>query len=129
FYYAAWPDYLPSGRVFPGWVAITLGLVGVAANRRRAVASPHRDPRWAIVAGGLLTAVMAAGHYNNELLYLIWKRPPFVIPDPYVALAGVLPGLDTVRVVFRLSAGVILALCIMAGFGAATLMQLAGRSR
>lgn len=129
FYYASWADYLPSGRTFPGWLLLGLALIGLAADRQRVLVRPQWDPRWAIAAGGLLVAVMAAGSYNGELLYLVWKTPPFEIPDPYAVLASILPGFDTVRVVFRLSADVILALCILAGCGSAALLRLAGRGR
>jgi hypothetical protein len=127
FYYVSWADYLPSGRTFPGWFLLGLALVGILANRRRVLVRPQWDPRWAIAAGGMLVAIMAAGSYNGELLYLVWKTPPFEIPDPYAWVAGILPGFDTIRVVFRLSAGVILALCILAGCGSAALVKFSGR--
>jgi len=70
---------------------------------------------------------MAAGNYNSEILLLFWEKPPFTLPDPYALLAGVLPGLDAVRVVFRLSAGVLLAFSVLAGLGAAALIRMSGR--
>jgi hypothetical protein len=127
FYYVSWADYLPSGRTFPGWFLLGLASIGILANRSRVLVRPEWDPRWAIAAGGMLVAVMAAGSYTGELLYLFWKTPPFEIPDPYAWLAGMLPGFDTIRVVYRLSAGVLLALCILAGCGSAALVRFSGR--
>jgi hypothetical protein len=70
---------------------------------------------------------MAAGSNSNALLLLIWKEAPFTIPDPYRLLATFVPGVDSVRVVYRLSAGVILTLSILAGLGAAGIIRSFGR--
>jgi len=127
FFYASLSGYLPHGSTFPGWPLVALAFLGMVLGRRRALVDLEGDPRWALLAGAILVAIMAAGSYNNEILLLFWEKPPFTLPDPYAFLAGVLPGLDAVRVVFRLSAGVILAFSVLAGLGAAALIRASGR--
>jgi hypothetical protein len=127
FIYAGWSAYLPGGESFLGWPLLGLAFVGLAVGRRRALGGLEPDPRWALFAGALLVAFIAAGNFNDELAHLVWETPPFTIPDPYALLARILPGLDAVRVVFRLSAAVILTLSILAGFGSAALIRSSGR--
>ncbi len=127
FFYVGWMDYLPNGRAFLGWPLVVLASIGIAARRRLVLAKPDADPRWALLAGAVLVAFVAAGDLNSQILRLLWSDPPFAIPDPYAYLAGLLPGLNAVRVVFRLSAAVLLTAAVISGFGAAALIKAAPR--
>jgi len=124
-YYAAWADYLPGHRFFPGWVLLGLAAVGLALPRRLSFPALARDPRWALVAGALLVAVVAGGPLGDTLLAPFGAGPD--TPVPYEILASFLPGLDTVRVVLRLAIGVVLASSLLAAAGVAACWRCSGR--
>jgi hypothetical protein len=125
FFYATWNYYAPSGSLFPGWLVLGLVGVGLGAPRRLALPRLIGDPRLPLLLGAGAVAFVAAGYDTSlRLRDLGLDLPVF---DPYAALAAILPGLDAVRGVFRLSSAVHLVFCILAGAGSAALMQLAGR--
>lgn len=119
-YFAAWASYLPGSVTSPGVAAFGLAVVAIFAGRRGlAIAG---DPRAALVAGGLLVAFLAAGDDTARLMGVLLGQDVGSW-SPYDALGRVLPGLTTVRGVERLSAGVHLAVSVLAGIGAATLLR------
>jgi hypothetical protein len=127
FFFAPWREYLPGRFFFEGWIILPLALLGLALPRRRAAPALEGDPRWALLAGALIAAVMAAGPLGASLLAPFpdlasaWKL------NPYQTLASVLPGLDSVRAVRRLGAGVHVVLSVLAGMGVAVLLRTSGR--
>src|SRR6185503_6284722 len=54
----------------------------------------------------------------------VWNgSPPVTVPNLYGALARVLPGLDAVRVPARVDTGYHLGMSLLAGIGAASLLE------
>ncbi|MHC4506940.1 MAG: hypothetical protein ACYTFI_26940 [Planctomycetota bacterium] len=74
-----------------------------------------------------VVAVMAAGPLGASLLAPFTSPFSTWTPNPYEMLASVLPGLDSIRVVHRLGAGVHLVLSVLAGMGLAALLRMSGR--
>lgn len=127
FFFAQWSAFLPGGYLFLGWGAVVLGAIGLLAPRRALVERIGGDPRWALLAGALMTTAVAAGPFNDQLLHALWPTAPFQIPDLYRLLAAFVPGLDSIRVVARLAVAMQVAVCILAGVGAAWVVRSAGR--
>jgi hypothetical protein len=119
--------YLPGAQLFPGWTLLALAAASLLQAPRP---SERRagDPRWPLLAGVLLVALVAAGPSHRALLEpVLPDGASAFVPDLYRAFAAVLPGLDAVRVVRRLCQGVYVGLAILAGFGAAALIRRSGR--
>jgi hypothetical protein len=127
FRFAPWREYLPGGSLFVGWTSLGLALVGLALPRRHAAPALQGDPRWALLLGALIVALLAAGPLSASLLAPFTDPLASPTPNPYRMLASVLPGLDSVRMVERLGAGVHLVFSVLAGMAAAVLLRLAGR--
>jgi hypothetical protein len=125
YFFAPWPDYLPGRELFPGWALLGLAALGLALPRRLAFPGLARDPRLALCAGALLVALVAGGPLVDTVL------SPFGVgldaPAPYEILASLLPGLSAVRVIERLSAGVVLVLALLAAAGVAGAARLSRR--
>src|SRR5262245_12099570 len=121
--YAAWRWYLPGGLYFPGFTLVALAALGCALPRRRVFPLLGGDPRIALAAGAILVAIVAAGPLRDSIFFELGG--PWT--NPYEMLAAIVPGLDSVRGVFRLMAGVHLVLALLAGFGIAGFARLAGR--
>ena len=88
---------------------LCLVLLGGLIRRGRVMLSPY-DPRPALVLGGLLCWLLAMG-------------PNSPVGNVYDLLARVVPGLGMVRIPWTLITGMHLAMCILAGFGAAGLLR------
>ncbi|MEO1936800.1 MAG: hypothetical protein ABGX04_18650 [Myxococcales bacterium] len=127
FFFVRWSDFLPGRHLFLGWAAMIFGLIGILAPRKQVFQRLGGDPRWALLAGALVTIAVAAGPFNNQLLGLVWPSAPFQIPDLYEMLAALVPGLDSIRVVFRLSVAMLISVCVFAGIGAAWLIVRFGK--
>jgi hypothetical protein len=123
FVFAPWATYWPGDPLSPGWVVLALAAVALAAGRRGVAIGG--DPRLALVLGAACVAFMAAGDDTTRVL-----RDRFGVDvglwNPYLALGELLPGLRSVRGIVRLSAGVHLVACILAGIGVAALVRRAG---
>lgn len=115
FLYMPWSAYLPGSPFFFGALLVVAALAGSGAPRQLTLRGVEGDPRPALWIGALLCAFLAAGSSTIAGF------------DPYAALARVVPGLDSVRSVGRLYAGVHLVACVLAGAGVAAAQQLAGR--
>jgi hypothetical protein len=133
FFYADWRDYWP-GRIYsPGWILVILAGFGLVSGRW-GMKLP-RDPRWALLTGALLLAFLSVGpdtaRIFGSLLGADGGNGRVGEPwNPYMALGEVLPGLRSVRGIVRLSAGVTLVACVLAGFGfAAAVRRVRQRSR
>jgi len=121
--YLAWSQLLPGEAFFPGFLLLLLVAAGLLLRPR----DKAPDPRWALLVGALLAAYLAAGGTAGENLLAIARGGSFVVilPNLYAALAAVVPGLDVVRAPANLYTATHLALCVLAGFGAAALLRLA----
>jgi len=119
-----WGSFLPGGAHFPGWALLLLALAGLALGARGSLAGLDVDPRWALLLGAALVAWVSTSNSQPSLGSL-------QLPNLYQALAALIPGLESVRVVGRVSVGVHLVLCLLAGLGAAALLARvpAGRAR
>jgi hypothetical protein len=93
--------------LFPGFVCAALAAVGLVAWWRRRV---RRSGELGLVAaGGVLGLVMAAGYWAQ-----VGDRR---ITLPYDLMAGVVPGLEGVRVTARFFVITMLVLALLAGAG------------
>ncbi len=104
------PDGGSEHTLFPGVVTLVLAVTGVFTFRRERVVILYAT----IAGAGLILALGPApaawGH-----------RLPF--PGPYRLLLAVIPGLDGLRAPARLATAFGLALAVLAGLGAAFLLQ------
>jgi hypothetical protein len=123
--FVSWASFLPGGKSFPGWIALALVIAGLFLGRARCMRPDLGDPRLAIAIGGVLVAMAAAnGNHNAVAAAKIageWTPPS--LPHLYRMVAAVLPGFDAVRAPGNLSIGVQLAVCLLAGLGAAALLR------
>ena len=118
----------PGSPFFPGFVLLGLAAASVASGRRGRADGIDADPRLALLAGGALAALVAAG--SNPSRWLAAVASPELaawVPNLHTALATVVPGLDAVRGIQRLVTGTHLALTVVAGLGAGFLIRAAGR--
>lgn len=122
FAFAPLRHYLPGERLFPGFVLLALLVASLLSGRSRPELRIQGDPRGPLLAGAVLVALIAAGPSLGRLL-----PEPFHTLDLYGLFAAFLPGLDAVRGVMRLAQGAHLALALLAGLGAAALLQRMGR--
>jgi len=124
--YAPWSRFLPGGRLFPGLSCLALVVLGFALGRERALPGIRGDPRLPLAIGAVLVALLATG--GNVAAYMAAFHghgtvPPVPLPNLFRMLAGVLPGLDAVRLPSALAPGVVLVSCILAGAGAGALLR------
>jgi len=111
-HFAQWSVFLPGGDRFPGWWLLSLVLAALVLPGRRALRAGLGDPRWAVLAAGMLAACVATGPNSAA-----------PIPNLYGLLSGILPGLDAIRRLDELASGVHLCLALLAGIGAAGLVR------
>lgn len=108
-------DYLPGGIASVGWVPLLLACVGLLDRvRRRDV--PSSDPRLVLLAAGLVVWWTTLDAWRLPLIGLR-------VPSPVLALAGWVPGLDSVRVLRSLRFGVFLVVDLLAAFGVVALIS------
>jgi len=117
-----WSWLAPGARLDPGVVLSALVLVALVL---RDPGRPHGDPRWALLAGLVLSLVLAAGGNQGDraLAFATQGSELPVLPNPYAWLAAVLPGLDVVRNPYALFLGAYVAASVLAGLGAAALLR------
>jgi len=119
--YGSWDAVVPSGV---GLVAIgVLALLGLLSGRRGARSA--RGVEWLLAGVALFCALVSTGGNVNarRLAEAAGREVPVALPNVYEALAAVLPGIETVRVAGFTDAGTHLALCALAGLGAASLVR------
>ncbi len=99
----------------PGIWAGCLVLLALVLPRRRMAAAQASILRWGLLIGGaVLTALVVAGEGD---------RTPGAL---FAAVSGLIPGLDSVRLPWKISIGVHLVLSALAGIGCAGLARLGG---
>jgi hypothetical protein len=118
---------LPGGTGFSGWIIWGLVVAAFACGRSRVLLPELGDPRWALLAGGLLVfgfSVVAGGAPGQEAVGLIpGQDPPGGIPNLYLLLAELVPGLSAGRGPGSMYSGVHLVTSLLAGLGAAGLLR------
>jgi hypothetical protein len=125
-FFLAWPSLAPDGSYWPGLVLLVLAAVGLVLGGSRFARGAWRDPRWALLLGALLALFAATGGASVTLPGAAPGDPPTtLVPNLYAWLARILPGLELIRGVSRLYSGVLLALCVLAGLGAAAILRAA----
>jgi hypothetical protein len=124
--YLEWPSLAPGAAYWPGLVLLALAAAGVALHGSRFARGLRSDPRWPLALGALLALLVATGGASVSFFGAEPGAPATrIVPNLYAWLAAVVPGLDVIRGVSRLYSGVLLALCILAGLGAAALVRAA----
>ena len=112
---------LPAGgsdhELFPGLVAIVLGIVAVAGFRRRSTT--------VVVYSAIAIAAFVLSFGPEPAAW--GHRLPF--PGPYRLLLAIVPGLDGLRAPARLATVLVLALGVLAAFGAAWVLDRVGARR
>ncbi len=119
--------YLPGQPHFLGltlWILVGVALIRGKKGLR---ASLQGDPRGVLALSAGITTLVAAGWSLNYQFKAIWEDAPFSLPDFFQLLAALVPGLQNIRVISLIAAGVDAAACILAGIGAAALIHQAGR--
>ena len=129
-HFAAWSWLAPHREAGVAWTTLVLAAVALALPHAASDEAPDpvRGVRWAIAAGALLVALAATGPNAPRWWTALWSGdPPLGWPNLYAALGALLPGLDAIRVPARIETGSHLGLCILAGLGAAALLQRGSR--
>jgi len=107
------PFFLPGGPWFQGWSRYALAVAGLLAWPRAGAGRLPGDPRWALLAGGLLSLMVAFGP-GLPLVRSGWSL--------WEALAALLPPLQSVRTPGAIVLGFDMVLDVLAGFGVAGLL-------
>jgi hypothetical protein len=108
----------PADALFPGLVALALGLWGIVRGRGRA--------RWAF----LLLLLAACALSFGPRLYLAPGQPAGLdLTLPYAWLYAIVPGFKALRAPGRFDALVMLALAVLAGYGIASFRPQSAGSR
>jgi hypothetical protein len=121
--FAPWSVFAP-GRIV-GFLGFALALVALVIPPPGAGDARSGGARYALLAGAALVAWLATGG-NAQARFAALLRGedlPVYLPNLYAGLATILPGFDAVRAPAYLAPGVHLALCVLAGLGAAALLQ------
>ncbi|MFN2227936.1 MAG: hypothetical protein ACK2UY_16565, partial [Anaerolineae bacterium] len=112
------PGGYPIDALFPGLVALGLGALGlIGGNRRR---DSGRRQRWFFLLLLLAALVLSFG----PRLYVATGQPAGLeVTLPYAWLYRLVPGAKALRAPVRFDLLVMLALAVLAGYGAATLRR------
>jgi hypothetical protein len=116
--FATWRSFTPGDTQtilhhgFPGFLLLALALAGLILGRRREPVGTGFDPRWALLAGVVLVAMLCVSPSNYR------AAPPL-----YAWLTEHVPGFDTVRRPYKMVSGIHIALSILGGLGAAAVMR------
>jgi hypothetical protein len=121
--FAPWAAFAP-GRVL-GFLGFALAILALFVPRPGAGDARAGGARYALVAGAVLVAWLATGGNARARFGALLRGEdlPVYIPNLYAGLAAILPGFDAVRAPAYLAPGVHLALCALAGLGAAALLH------
>ncbi|MBY0275600.1 hypothetical protein K2Z84_09670 [Candidatus Binatia bacterium] len=111
-----WREYLPGGPSSVGLVALLLAILGVGDRFFRSRPVGRSDPRLATLCGGILVLWATLVPFRLPLVGLH-------VPNPLLALAGVVPGLDAVRVLASVRFGVYLVVTLLAAYGVLVLTE------
>jgi hypothetical protein len=121
--FAPWAVFAP-GRII-GFLGFALALLALVVPPLGSGDARFGGARYALFAGAVLVAWLATGGNAQARFGALLRGEdlPVYLPNLYAGLAMLLPGFDAVRAPAYLAPGVHLALCVLAGFGAAALLQ------
>ncbi|MBW2287790.1 MAG: hypothetical protein JRG90_08190 [Deltaproteobacteria bacterium] len=124
-FYAPWSTFLPGGNNAMVGLTALLAIAAFALGRDRVLAGLRGDPRAALAIAALLIAAFATGgNYHARISVLSGAEPPpFVLPNLFAALSGWLPGLRNVRLPGEFALATRAMVCLLAGLGAAGLLN------
>jgi hypothetical protein len=126
-----WPlaYFSPGHGGFPGWGFLLLVIPGLTLGRRRALAPEladgRGDLRWTMLASALLVLSLSVAGLSEYT----FRSTDSDFPNLYNLLARLIPGLGVVRAPGILCTGFHLALSIVAGFGAASVLRVVPQRR
>lgn len=125
-FYAPWSTFFAGGDNAIGWPTALLAIAAFALGRDRVLAGIRGDPRAALAIAALLVAAFATGgNYHARVSVLSGAEPPpFVLPNLFAVVSGWLPGLRNVRLPAEFSLATRAMVCVLAGLGAAGLLEL-----
>jgi hypothetical protein len=107
-------SYLPGRSGFPGWTLLLLGALGLVERLWRRRDEEGEDPRLALACAALL------------VLWCSVRTVPLAgveIPSPLLVAKRFVPGLDSVRALWSVGRGAVLALAPLAGYGVLALAR------
>jgi hypothetical protein len=120
-------SYFTEGAGFPGWVVLALMAAALVLGRRRTVIGLSGDPRWAVLAGGVLvfsTCVVWAGEGGQRIYPIIPGRDYDAgLFNLYLLLADWIPALEAGRGSGAVYSGVHVAIGLLSGIGAAGVLR------
>jgi hypothetical protein len=123
--YHARGSFAPGGLFFAGFGVWALVAAALVLPRRRALAI-DADPRAGLVVGALLCwwAATGGGAVDALAAFVRGEPPPaLLLPNLWAGIVWLVPALELVRVPGTVQAGAHLALCALAGLGAAALLR------
>ena len=118
-------DVPGSFGLFTVLVATLAFLPGLGNRAPAGDDSGTRGLRWALLAGGILALLLATGGNAGDRLAaeLAQRPPPTRLPNPFDWLSALVPVLGKIRAPRFVASGTHLALCVLAGIGAARLLN------
>lgn len=127
--YYPWSFFLPGGACSLGWLAAVLVACSLLLGRPRSGWAIPGDPRLALVGAVLLVLLLATGGNVVARAGAAKEGGVIALPNLYAWLAQWLPGLDSVRSPALTFPAANTALAILAGMGAARVLDRFGDRR
>jgi hypothetical protein len=120
-----WSGLLPGRTFFPGWATLALIVAALVLPQPRPPSNSGPGLRVALLLAALVVVLLATGgNQRSQWLATRGGEPPWIaLPNPYHALAAILPGLKSVRAISYLAYGLQPILGVLAGLGAAALLR------
>lgn len=109
-------QYGPGSPYFVGWLGLLLAAVGLLDRVRGSRAVNGDDPRLAFLAAALLILWASLGGVSIP-------GTDFVVPGLFALLGGILPGLDALRGLFAVNAGLWVPVAVLAGYGCLAVLE------
>jgi hypothetical protein len=120
-------SYFTEGEGFPGWVVLGLMIAALVLGRRRTMLGLSGDPRWAVLAGGLLVfgiGVVWAGEGGQRAFAIVPGQDYDAgLFNLYLLLADWIPALGAGRGSGAVCSGMHVAISLLAGIGAAGVLR------
>jgi hypothetical protein len=118
---------MPGGQGFAGWIAIVLMIAALALGPRRTLAELNGDPRWILLAAGVLLfslSILPEGTPGDRTASVVrgvdQADRPFNL---YLFVSDLIPGVDVARGAGAIYTGVHVVICTLAGLGAAGVLR------
>ena len=126
-FFLPYASLLPGQPLSLGLVLPAFAVVGIVLGGRGRSGKLPGDPRWAVLVGGLVCLILAAGGNTGDVQRAViqGEPPPPLLPNLWSALSAALPPLRGLRGPAALLVGFHLSLAILAGLGGAALLRMA----